>query len=221
MATVLALAAALLRQLYFLGGVATRQPGRRADLRRRDRAGQLGRAAAERLPGTERYAASASGSPRALRSGCSFFPSATEASPVPSGQWSCRVLPERLPSSSAGSSQSGCRRTVQTHRGVELGQASRRRLENHDQHDREPGHQQDAVAVGQRVAPVGEPRSCSSACGTRALCNAGLALSWAEADPLGAPQYRAEAELARLAGADEAQLASWIESGGSELNSCG
>jgi hypothetical protein len=43
--------------------------------------------------------------------------------------------------------------------------------------------------------------------------HAGLALGLAEADPLGASQYRAEAELARLAGADEAQFATWIEIG--------
>jgi hypothetical protein len=43
--------------------------------------------------------------------------------------------------------------------------------------------------------------------------HAGLALGLAEADRLGAPRYRAEAELARLSGADEAQIASWIEIG--------
>jgi hypothetical protein len=43
--------------------------------------------------------------------------------------------------------------------------------------------------------------------------HAGLAIGLAEVDLLGAPKYRAEAELARLAGADEAQLAGWIEIG--------
>lgn len=43
--------------------------------------------------------------------------------------------------------------------------------------------------------------------------HAGLAMGRAEADPLAAPRYRAEAELARLAGADEAQLDGWIEIG--------
>ena len=43
--------------------------------------------------------------------------------------------------------------------------------------------------------------------------HAGLALGRAEADRLGAPQYRAEAELARLSGADEAQIVGWIEIG--------
>jgi hypothetical protein len=43
--------------------------------------------------------------------------------------------------------------------------------------------------------------------------HAGLALGLAEADGPGAPRYRAEAELARLAGADEAQIVGWIEIG--------
>ena len=43
--------------------------------------------------------------------------------------------------------------------------------------------------------------------------HAGLALGLAEADRLGAPRYRAEAELARLSGANEAQIAGWIEIG--------
>jgi hypothetical protein len=43
--------------------------------------------------------------------------------------------------------------------------------------------------------------------------HAGLAMGRAEADLLKAPRYRAEAELARLAGADEAQIADWIETG--------
>jgi hypothetical protein len=40
---------------------------------------------------------------------------------------------------------------------------------------------------------------------------AGLAIGLADVDLLGALQYRAEAEMARLAGADETQLAGWIE----------
>ena len=43
--------------------------------------------------------------------------------------------------------------------------------------------------------------------------HAGLALGLAESDHLGAPRYRAEAELARLAGADDAQIVGWIEIG--------
>jgi hypothetical protein len=43
--------------------------------------------------------------------------------------------------------------------------------------------------------------------------HAGLALGRAEVDSLGAPRCRAEAELARLAGADEAQVAGWMEIG--------
>lgn len=43
--------------------------------------------------------------------------------------------------------------------------------------------------------------------------HAGLALGRAESDRLGAPQYLAEAELARLSGADEAQIVGWIEIG--------
>jgi hypothetical protein len=43
--------------------------------------------------------------------------------------------------------------------------------------------------------------------------HAGLAMARAEADPIAAPRRRAESELARLAGADEAQVAGWIEIG--------
>jgi hypothetical protein len=43
--------------------------------------------------------------------------------------------------------------------------------------------------------------------------HAGLALGLAEVNLLAAPRYRAEAELARLAGADEAHLAGWMEIG--------
>lgn len=43
--------------------------------------------------------------------------------------------------------------------------------------------------------------------------HAGLAIGQAEADALEAPRLRAEAELARLAGADETQLPGWIETG--------
>jgi hypothetical protein len=43
--------------------------------------------------------------------------------------------------------------------------------------------------------------------------HAGLAMGRADVDVLGSPRWQAEAELARLAGADEAQLAGWIEIG--------
>jgi hypothetical protein len=43
--------------------------------------------------------------------------------------------------------------------------------------------------------------------------HAGLSLGMAEADPLLAPRYRAETELAGAAGADEAQIEQWIKVG--------
>lgn len=43
--------------------------------------------------------------------------------------------------------------------------------------------------------------------------HAGLALGMAEVDPLLASRYSAEAELARVAGADEAQIQKWITVG--------
>jgi hypothetical protein len=42
---------------------------------------------------------------------------------------------------------------------------------------------------------------------------AGVALGLAEADPSMGPRYRAEAELARAAGADKTQIPAWIKVG--------
>ena len=62
-------------------------------------------------------------------------------------------------------------------------------------------------------AAVAELRQVAGGRPDLLAAHAGLALGLAEADRLGAPRYRAEAELARLAGADEAQIVGWIEIG--------
>lgn len=60
-------------------------------------------------------------------------------------------------------------------------------------------------------AAVAELRQVAGGRPDLLAAHAGLALGLAEADRLGAPRYRAEAELAQLAGADEAQIVGWIE----------
>jgi hypothetical protein len=64
-----------------------------------------------------------------------------------------------------------------------------------------------------RDTAVAELRQVAGGRSDLLAAHAGLALGLAESDHLGAPRYRAEAELARLAGADDAQIVGWIEIG--------